>query len=635
MLKFNLSKNLHRIIILSFLLTFNSLYSQTQYADSLKNILISGDTEAQLSALCDLAMFYSTTNSAKALDYAFQQEKKAMEEKETTWLADAYENMGIIYFYSNNIDSALYYFVKATTIWSQEKNQKKEASTRLNIGTMYRYKMQYDSALFYFQKSLNYFESVNEEENASQVYANMAGVYNDMKNNEKHDEYTLKALEIQERAGSGVSMGISLVNLCMSYEIQNKFEEALNYGIRAVEVFRKVEAPYYLCRALIRTSSVMIETEDKRGLDYLNEALEIAEELDIDILKSETLRIRARYYMKTGKNNLAKTDVNNALAIADTTNKGDLMLFYNLLLEISILNNDHEDAMRYFRKFQNINTEILEQNWTEKISEMEIKYETEKKELKITTLEQRNAMIIRTSVLSGVILTLLLAFFVLRHRLAVHKRKLAEQEIIQIRQEKELADAQAEYHEEIIVRTELATDLNSVLENKLSDLQISMNDLKSGKNIVKEEVKNLNSMLNTIEESITDLRKLAHNMMPNSEKAKINKPLYENINTGLKELLENQEIYLKHDLRLDALSKMLATNKSYVSIVINEVYNTNFYTLLNRYRIKKAVELLNDDKLQIKDVWIQSGFNSQSAFNAMFQKEMGITPMEWKKKSFD
>lgn len=119
---------------------------------------------------------------------------------------------------------------------------------------------------------------------------------------------------------------------------------------------------------------------------------------------------------------------------------------------------------------------------------------------------------------------------------------------------------------------------------------------------------------------------------PGQENVRISKLMHKKICEGLMDLLERQEVYTKPDLRLDDLSEMLNTNKTYVSVVINETFQTSFYALINHYRIKKAVTLLEDPNLQIKDAWVQSGFNSQSTFNAMFKKEKGATPSEWMRR---
>ncbi len=113
------------------------------------------------------------------------------------------------------------------------------------------------------------------------------------------------------------------------------------------------------------------------------------------------------------------------------------------------------------------------------------------------------------------------------------------------------------------------------------------------------------------------------------EKVKINSPVQDKIKDSLIELFEEREIYCKPNLRLDDLAAMLHTNKTYVSVVINEHFRINFYTLVNSYRIKKALALLEDPAIQIKNVWMQAGFNSQSSFNSLFKKEMQMTPSQW------
>ena len=97
----------------------------------------------------------------------------------------------------------------------------------------------------------------------------------------------------------------------------------------------------------------------------------------------------------------------------------------------------------------------------------------------------------------------------------------------------------------------------------------------------------------------------------------------------LNELMEFEKIYTKKDLTIVVVAKILNTNKSYISQVINEYLGINFSTYVNEYRVKEARRLFTDEQfrhLTIESIAGDSGFNSVSAFNNAFKKFTGLTP---------
>ena len=63
---------------------------------------------------------------------------------------------------------------------------------------------------------------------------------------------------------------------------------------------------------------------------------------------------------------------------------------------------------------------------------------------------------------------------------------------------------------------------------------------------------------------------------------------WKNLFQNLQFLLDKQRVYLNAQLSLSGLSKMLFTNTTYLSKVINIYFGCNFKTLVNRYRIAYA-----------------------------------------------
>ena len=101
--------------------------------------------------------------------------------------------------------------------------------------------------------------------------------------------------------------------------------------------------------------------------------------------------------------------------------------------------------------------------------------------------------------------------------------------------------------------------------------------------------------------------------------------------------MRNHKPYLQNDLTLYQLAKMLDTNSSYLSVVINAEFNTSFVSFINSYRIDESKKLLTDinyNDITIEAVGEKAGFNSKSAFNRAFKKHTNITPSEYKKNNY-
>lgn len=110
------------------------------------------------------------------------------------------------------------------------------------------------------------------------------------------------------------------------------------------------------------------------------------------------------------------------------------------------------------------------------------------------------------------------------------------------------------------------------------------------------------------------------------------------VKAQLNNLIVSEELYLDLELSLGKLAKKLDITPHQLSYVINEGYNQNFYSLINKFRIEKAKKLLLNkelDKYSIVGIAFESGFNSKTTFNTLFKKITGMTPSEYKKSSSD
>jgi AraC-like DNA-binding protein len=107
---------------------------------------------------------------------------------------------------------------------------------------------------------------------------------------------------------------------------------------------------------------------------------------------------------------------------------------------------------------------------------------------------------------------------------------------------------------------------------------------------------------------------------------------------AVKEILlymKTSKPFLEPELTLDNLAAQLSLKSKFLSQVINEHLQQNFFDFINHYRIEEAARLLTnpeDKKITILEVLYKVGFNSKSSFNTLFKKYTGLTPTEFKNK---
>lgn len=117
-----------------------------------------------------------------------------------------------------------------------------------------------------------------------------------------------------------------------------------------------------------------------------------------------------------------------------------------------------------------------------------------------------------------------------------------------------------------------------------------------------------------------------------------NSPLDEGIRRRIKTKLlaamENEKLYTQSSFSLKQLSEHLRESPHYLSQVINQDLQTNFYEWVNRYRIDAAKHaLLTYPDKTIITIAEDAGFNSKSTFNTAFRQQTQMTPSEYRARN--
>ncbi|NOZ65088.1 MAG: AraC family transcriptional regulator [Alphaproteobacteria bacterium] len=102
----------------------------------------------------------------------------------------------------------------------------------------------------------------------------------------------------------------------------------------------------------------------------------------------------------------------------------------------------------------------------------------------------------------------------------------------------------------------------------------------------------------------------------------------------LHKALETDALYNDSMLSLRSLSDHTKISTNYISQVINQKLNCNFFDFVNKFRIEAAMKQLTNKerKIPVLEIAHNVGFNSKSTFNTAFKRHTGLTPTEYRKQ---
>ena len=101
---------------------------------------------------------------------------------------------------------------------------------------------------------------------------------------------------------------------------------------------------------------------------------------------------------------------------------------------------------------------------------------------------------------------------------------------------------------------------------------------------------------------------------------------------NLEQLIHEQRVWMKPHLTLPELASLAGTNRTYLSNYLNNTLNTTFYDYINNFRLKAALEYLDDPDTSLTMVELAEmcGFNSISTFRRVFVRAMGCSYVDYR-----
>ncbi len=464
-------------------------------------------------------------------DQAFNAAKQAVyfskKQRDPLRLGNSYRLLGAYYNDArHHFDSAYYYYGLADSIYTalNTKEAVDESSIlRLNYGAIKQKQGDYLGAVEEYTEALRLFDQTGNEVSRSKTLNNLAGIlYGE--DNKRAEMYARECVKIARKNKDEfmIATGIlSLVSVLVDYARTDQADPEeivtlLNEMQQIAEKnnYKHHQLLYYYNYGVLHT----YQGEFEQAIPVIKIAIDLARQAGNEWVVMQSTNIIAEAYYANGQFNKAHKAAEESLALAKKLQARSYEeLGWSLLARTNAHQTNYQMAYHYLDSAYWLRDTLFNENNQQHLAFLEMEYQTEKKELKIAALEKQHQLYIWLGIAGAIILLIALAFAYIRYRLAVNKRKLAEEEAQRLEQEKQLVAVQATLDGETAERTRLAKDLHDGLGSMLSLVKFNLPQMKGEAAILETiDVSRFQKAIGMLDDSIQELRRVAHHMMPES-----------------------------------------------------------------------------------------------------------------------
>lgn len=523
--------------------------SQQYNKDSVQKVIqkiqkLSLDT-SQVRQLSELGYDLRETDSTLSKNLLQEAVSKSLKIKNSEASAYAYRLLGLWHSDFANYNHSLENHRNSLKWATKSKNLYYIAGANFNIASIKYYKGEYDSCIHYYQKIGKLYENPEIlkfikggkkelDKRKSDLYCNMSIIFNTLKNLPKADEYIDKSIAITKQYSSEkakVALAYYMQQKADNYYENHQIEKALRIRLKNLseldkgQVAKSVLQPFY--------QNIGKEYLELKKLDsakiFARKSLQLAEQIKMKGAIGNSNLLLADIALKENQLNLAENYLNKSKEYyAQNEDPAEKRSYYETLYQLLFSKGNYKDAYENLKIYQQLNDTILASERSQKFSELEAKYQSQKKEQEILLLEKKE---LKHKILIYSLLALalgLLIFSYLSYRNYTARKRISQQKIIQLEQEKQIESAQNMIQGEEAERTRLARDLHDGLGGMLSGVKFQLNTMKGNVILSEENALTFTKSISQLDEAIAEMRRVAHNMMPETL-----------LNFGLNDTLQN------------------------------------------------------------------------------------------------
>jgi tetratricopeptide (TPR) repeat protein len=486
----------------------------------------------------------------------------------------SYQMLAICNAITGNYMEAEKYIESSISIGKRNKDSIKISKSLYLKGKIYEQQGKLNEAIKIIESSLKIAKESNNQKQIQDCFSLLGNINAVLGNNKKALEYYNMNYNYAFETGDSVRMHLSLGNQGIIYKRMSDYDSALKCQLLALKICKERNDKISIAKAYTNIGIIYSNTKEyEKALENYLLALEIKKEMKSQKDIATTLNNIGILYYRLNDFKKAIEYLLQGETISNEIKSINELRHANEYLALSYSKlNDYENAFIHQIKYQKYNDSISSIETKNKISELEIKYETQQKEQENKILTQENEL-----------------------------------------QQTQLEKKQARIRFFIILLIILISSIITLIY--LYERKQRYMKMLAKKNLEIAKAPSMKQQINS----------------DNNGKEATEK--HENIYKQLKKIIKTEKIFTDTELNADKLAKTLNTNRTDLSIAIKHFAHDNYTNYINKHRVNHAIRLLSDPESKFSNDGIanECGFKSASNFYKVFKEITGMTPTTFRK----
>lgn len=510
--------------IFAYIIFIAGSIASAQNNDSLIALLKTNIPDStKLQTLSDLNWNYLGIDLDKAMSFAEQELELAKKSNDQKFIAQGYNDIGIVYMKKSNFREAIKWHKLALDIRLKLKSDLDKASSYSKLGVCSEEIADHVSSLEYALKALAIYEKLQNKPYIAFTLNTICNINGNLKQYGNMMAYAQRGYKLALESGNKEAEAGAWHYMAYAYEGMAKIDSAIYVERKAYDIFVQLGDSNTIASMLNNLGYFSrLAYKDEEAINYYKKALNIAH--NIGDVSSEALYNSnlSNVYLNMKKYDLCEKYIKEAERLsAGDVSKDNLLSIYKTLGELYAYTGRGVQANEYYEKYALLKDELFSGEAAKQLSEMQVKYDTDKKitenkllqnENELKTAQLSNNRLLLVFLIVGIVLVVAVSYL-LFVRAKLKQKQVLDKELLLQKELRSKAVIEAEEKE----RVRIARELHDGIGQQLSAAKLNISGLQASLKTNKpEEELMLKNALDLLDESVKEVRAVSHSMVPNA-----------------------------------------------------------------------------------------------------------------------